>query len=159
MKIKYFLVLALSLLALECSGFDKTAIPDDYQNIVKVEGTNGTYRDVTVQQVCNIIERDKEAILLDVRTKEEFNGNLGHLKNGILIPVDSLNRQLDKIKDYKNITVIVYCRSGGRSKRASAALVKNGFRNVHNMLGGMRRWNSIPSDSLSCKNKLLEKSK
>ena len=85
----------------------------------------------------------EDVLLLDVRTPEEFDGPLGHLEGAKLIPLQELPQRLDEIKSYKNKEIVVYCRSGGRSQRASQILIDNGFRKVRNMVGGMRAWNEM----------------
>jgi len=69
-----------------------------------------------------------KAVILDVRTKEEYQG--GHIKGSINIPLQSLNAQLSKLK--KDKVIITCCASGGRSSVAKRILKSNGFENVHN---------------------------
>jgi rhodanese-related sulfurtransferase len=79
------------------------------------------------------------AQILDVRTKEEFA--TGHLANSTLIPWTDkdfktrVEKELDPTKP-----VFVYCRSGGRSAQAAAALVKAGFKDVTDLAGGITGW-------------------
>ncbi|MEP7141600.1 MAG: rhodanese-like domain-containing protein [Ferruginibacter sp.] len=75
------------------------------------------------------------AFLADVRTPGEFNE--GHVKGSVNIPLDTVQAQLAKFKNKKNI--IVFCRSGGRSSQAKSILEQNGFTNVIN--GGT--WNNV----------------
>lgn len=76
------------------------------------------------------------AIILDVRSKEEFAG--GHVKGSINIPVDQLKNNLSKLKD-KNKPVITVCASGMRSAAAKSILKSNGFNQVYNAGG----WSSL----------------
>ncbi len=69
------------------------------------------------------------AIILDVRTKGEFDG--GHIKGAINIPVDQLINNLSKVKD-KRKTVITCCASGMRSASAKSILKVNGYESVYN---------------------------
>lgn len=69
------------------------------------------------------------AIILDVRSKGEYNG--GHIKGSINIPVDQLSKNLGKFKD-KNKTIITCCASGMRSASAKSILKSNAYVNVHN---------------------------
>lgn len=73
--------------------------------------------------------------LLDVRTKGEFDG--GHLPDAQWIPVAELAGRVDEVP--KDQTVIVYCRSGGRSARAAQILKSAGFEEVRD-LGPMSAW-------------------
>lgn len=77
------------------------------------------------------------AIILDVRTPQEFNS--GHIKGSINIPVQSLSSQLKKIK--KDKPVITCCASGMRSATAASVLKSAGFTEVYNGGG----WNSLQS--------------
>jgi len=77
----------------------------------------------TLEKVIN-----DNAYLVDVRTQQEFAE--GSVKGAINIPLDQVQRQLDKFKNKKNI--IVFCRSGNRSNQALSILQQNGFKNVTN---------------------------
>jgi len=78
----------------------------------------------------------KGAMIIDVRTKGEFAG--GHIRGSINIPVDQLEKNLNKIKD-KSRTVITCCASGARSASAKSILISKGYANVHNG----RSWQSL----------------
>jgi len=81
----------------------------------------------------------ENTILLDVRTPEEYEQ--GHLKGATLIDYleeKSFNEEIAKLD--KNKTVYVYCRSGGRSGNAQEIMLKQGFKNVVNMDGGIDEW-------------------
>jgi rhodanese-related sulfurtransferase len=105
---------------------------------------------ISPEKVCKFIAARKDLILLDVRTREEFNGtsdeNFGTLKNAINIPIQELENRLSELKLYKDKTILVFCSHSHRSPRASYLLTQNGFKNVVNMEGGM----SVMSDN-SCK--------
>ncbi|WP_312207645.1 rhodanese-like domain-containing protein [Epilithonimonas hominis] len=70
----------------------------------------------------------KGALILDVRSKSEYDG--GHIKDSINIPVDQLQKNLSKLKD-KDKTIITCCASGMRSASAKSILQNNGYKNVH----------------------------
>jgi len=74
----------------------------------------------------NIIEQG--AFLVDVRTPDEFAD--GHVRGSVNIPLNTIQTQLPKFKNKKNI--IVFCLSGGRSSQAKSILEQNGFTNVVN---------------------------
>jgi len=77
------------------------------------------------------------AIIIDVRTKGEFQG--GHIKSSVNVPLANLNGHLSKLK--KNKPVITCCASGSRSASAKSILKSNGFEEVYN--GGS--WISLQS--------------
>lgn len=76
------------------------------------------------------------AVILDVRSKEEFAG--GHVKGAINIPLDTLTSNVNKIGD-KDTYIITCCMSGGRSSMAKNILHAAGYDNVHNGGG----WHSL----------------
>lgn len=78
----------------------------------------------------------KGALLLDVRTKDEFAA--GHLPAAVNIPVQDLDRRLAEV-GAKERPIVVYCRSGQRSRRAAGLLKAAGYGAVHD-LGSMGRW-------------------
>lgn len=96
------------------------------------------YIDVTPVEAQRKIEQNKKVLILDVRTKEEFSE--WHLKNAVNIPVQELEGRLDELEKYKDFEIIVYCKGGVRSKMASEILVKNGFKYVYNLSGGINEW-------------------
>jgi len=81
---------------------------------------------------------EKGAVIVDVRTPGEYSG--GHIKGSINIPLDSLERNLSKLKD-KQKPVITCCASGMRSGRAKGILQSKGYENVVNGGG----WSSLNS--------------
>lgn len=106
---------------------------------VKVEiGDKKPYKNISPFQVKEIIEKQKNVIIIDVRTREEFSS--GYIKGAINIPVQELEKRLKELENHKNKSLIVYCRSGNRSRTASEILVKNGFKNVYNLSGGIIEW-------------------
>lgn len=80
--------------------------------------------------------------LIDVRTPEEFNGELGHIKGSELIPLGpELEDFLNTLKNEKPILLI--CRSSARSGRATEYAMKLGLKDIYNMEGGMLYWNEM----------------
>ncbi len=81
--------------------------------------------------------QDTSVLLLDVRTPDEYT--TGHLPGGRLFPLHELERRLGELEAYRHKTLIVYCRSGNRSARATTLLQRHGFR-AYNMSGGILEW-------------------
>ncbi len=101
---------------------------------------------ITVEEVMQVISEDSEEyFLLDVRTLEEYYGDLGHLPNAKLIPYNEIANRIDELADQKDKTIIAYCRSGKRSAIATKILKENGF-NVYNMTGGMKKMKEVYPD-------------
>ncbi|HEC32952.1 MAG TPA: DUF1573 domain-containing protein [Candidatus Kaiserbacteria bacterium] len=92
--------------------------------------------------VADKIKNNKDIILLDVRTPEEYKKM--HLKGSILLPVQELSQQtLESIglgKDSKDKEIIIYCRSGARSKTAYDIMNSLGYTNIKSVAGGMVHW-------------------
>ena len=97
--------------------------------------------DVTVEEAYTMMEENPEEItLLDVRVKEEHDAEHIQMQGVLLkhIPLSELESRLDELDKSKK--VIVYSGDGADSRTASDTLVRNGFKNVYNMLGGMAEW-------------------
>ncbi len=110
-----------------------------------LEAADRSFGSVSPQKAIEILSIDKTAIVLDVRTAEEFDGPLGHLKDAKLIPVQVLGQRMDELGKYKDKTILVICLSGGRSLKAAGMLSRRGFSKVLNVEQGMRGMNNIPN--------------
>lgn len=94
--------------------------------------------DLSANDAYNLIKEKKDVIILDVRTKEEFND--GHLADAKSFPLGRIDMDLDELYGYEDRPILVYCERGGRSFQASEVLENNGFNNIYNMLGGYTSW-------------------
>lgn len=83
--------------------------------------------------------KEKNTIILDVRTPEEYKS--GHIPNSVLIDYSApdFKTKLDKLD--KSKTYLVYCAAGGRSARAANQMVGGSFKSVYNLTGGFSQWN------------------
>jgi len=104
----------------------------------------GGAKSISALNAVGIIASEQNVVVLDVRTPEEFTGPLGHLKGAELLPVQELPQRVGELQKYRDKKILVICRSGGRSSRATRFLADKGF-NVINVEGGMIRMNEIPS--------------
>ncbi len=95
-----------------------------------------TYTRITASQAKDRMTEDG-IIILDVRTEEEFRA--GYIPQAILLPVDEITARAEKVLPDKNIPILVYCRSGNRSRTASNALLKMGYTEVYDF-GGIIDW-------------------
>jgi NADPH-dependent 2,4-dienoyl-CoA reductase/sulfur reductase-like enzyme/rhodanese-related sulfurtransferase/TusA-related sulfurtransferase len=84
---------------------------------------------------------EKPAILIDVRSPEEFNGPIGHIKGSKLIPLGELMQNIDQLSPYKDKPIVAICHSGMRSMMAARLLAQQGFKDIRNLIGGMMAWN------------------
>lgn len=92
---------------------------------------------VSPSEVKQKLDNKEDVVIIDVRTEEEYR--TGHLPGSILIPVDRLSKNItNKVPD-KDEEIIVYCRSGNRSRTAWKTLTQMGYTNVYDM-GGINKW-------------------
>jgi rhodanese-related sulfurtransferase len=94
---------------------------------------------ISVGGAYELLERDSSVVVLDVRTEEEFTGSTGRLPRALLIPVQDLEKRIGELSPYKERTILVYCRSGRRSRNGTALLEKYEF-NAMNIEGGILEW-------------------
>ena len=83
------------------------------------------------------MDSGEEYILLDVREQEEFDA--GHIPGAILIPYTEIDTKAEEMIPVKDVQILVYCRSGRRSKIASESLANLGYTNVKEF-GGIIDW-------------------
>ena len=102
-------------------------------------GTNveNTYQQITQEKAKEMMDTE-EVIVLDVREQDEFDA--GHISDAVLLPVGTITRDTAAavIPELDSV-VLVYCRSGNRSKTASAALADFGYTNIYEF-GGIKTW-------------------
>jgi rhodanese-related sulfurtransferase len=96
-----------------------------------------SYQQITAEEAKKIMDTEKDYIIIDARTNEEFEE--GHIKNAILIPEYEISKKAEAELPEKDTLILVYCRSGRRSKIASEELVKLGYTNVKEF-GGIIDW-------------------
>ena len=96
-----------------------------------------TYRSITMDEAVNMMAQETGYIILDVRRPDEYAA--GHIPNAINVPNESIGTSdIPELPD-KDQLIMVYCRSGRRSKEASEKLVKLGYTNIVEF-GGILDW-------------------
>ena len=80
----------------------------------------------------------KNAIILDVREEVEYKS--GHILNAKWIPLGKLAQRIGELERYREVPIVVVCRSGNRSASACASLGKQGFTQAYNLAGGIMAW-------------------
>ncbi len=80
---------------------------------------------------------NEESIVLDVRTKDEYDQ--GHIEGAVLLPVDEISSKAEEVLKDKKAKILVYCRSGNRSATSEYTLIKMGYENVLDF-GGIIDW-------------------
>jgi rhodanese-related sulfurtransferase len=99
---------------------------------------NSKFKNVSAEEAYKLINEDKEFVILDVRTKEEYDS--GHIPGAKLFPVQVLPTKISELEEYKDKPVLVYCASGGRSPRAVNTLVDSDFTNLYHLNRGISSW-------------------
>lgn len=94
-------------------------------------------KEVDVVEALQLINH-KNAIILDVREESEYKS--GHLLNAKWIPLGKLVSRIGELERYRDLSIVVVCRSGQRSASACVALGKQGFAQAHNLSGGVMGW-------------------
>ena len=122
---------------------------------------NKLFKTVYLEDLCRELKKNPDHILLDVRTRGEFEDtsvykylNIGHLKNAKHLDIRELPTRWKELLPYKDQPVFVYCSHSQRSRRASKLLADSGFTNVVNINGGLTGFHMV-EDKLDCA-RLLE---
>jgi len=99
---------------------------------------NSKLQNVAAETFDSLQHNLTDAVIIDVRTKEEFEA--GHIKGAVLLDQssDKFLTEIDKLN--KNKSILVYCLSGGRSSSAASQIAQMGFEKVYNLEGGMMSW-------------------
>ena len=95
------------------------------------------YVNITAQEAKKIMDSQEGYILLDVRTQEEYDQ--GHIPGAIVIPDTEIEARAEEVLPDKDQLILVYCRSGRRSKNAAQILVELGYTNIKEF-GGIIDW-------------------
>lgn len=101
------------------------------------QNDTNTFQQITAEKANDMIENHEQDVILDVRTKEEYA--TGHIEGAILLPDNEVSAKAQDMIPDKTATILVYCRTGNRSKQAAKTLVTMGYTNVYEM-GGIMDW-------------------
>ena len=123
MKKLVFLLLAVMML---------TACGQDKEN-----NQGAVYVNITAEEAKQIMDSEEGYIILDVRTQEEYDQ--GHISGAIVISYEEIEEKAEEVLTDKDQLILVYCRSGRRSKIAAEALVELGYTNIKEF-GGIIDW-------------------
>lgn len=122
---KYILILLTALLLGGCAA--QPASPSD----------KATYRQISMEEAVTMMAQESDYIILDVRRSDEFAS--GHIPGAINVANESIGTAEIPELPEKNKLILVYCRSGNRSKQAAQKLVDLGYTNIVEF-GGIMDW-------------------
>ena len=122
---KKLIFLLLAVMMLTACGQDK----EDNQGAV--------YMNITAEEAKQIMDTEEGYVILDVRTQEEYDQ--GHIPGAIVISHEEIAEKAEGVLTDKEQLILVYCRSGRRSKIAAEALVELGYTNIKEF-GGIIDW-------------------
>lgn len=130
---KWILALGICLLLSGCTE-NQTVNNTDASGQEEEESMG--YQQITQKEAKQIMDTESDYILLDVRTRQEYAG--GHIPGAICLPNETIFEEPRELPD-KNQIILVYCRSGNRSKQASKKLADLGYSDVREF-GGIHTW-------------------
>lgn len=120
----------------------KRILPLFFSLLLLFTGCGGSTADNSYQQITQEEAKEmmdtQEVIVLDVREQNEYDS--GHIPGAVLLPVGTIDEDTAAaVIPEKDSTVLVYCRSGNRSKTASSTLAELGYTNIYEF-GGINTW-------------------
>ena len=122
---QFWILMLLSLMLLTACG----------QTTEKKQET--VYRNITAEDARKIMDSEEGYVILDVRTQAEYDE--GHIPGAVLIPNTEIEDRAEEELPDKDQRILVYCRSGNRSKKAAQALAALGYTNIREF-GGILDW-------------------
>lgn len=140
-KLVFLISISLCMLLVGCDDSSTIGIIGGADGptsiIVSEKGEKKMYQQITQQEAKRIMDSEEAHIILDTREQYEFDE--GHIPGAILIPYTEIENKAEEILPDKTAQILVYCRSGRRSKIASEALAGLGYTNVKEF-GGIIDW-------------------
>ncbi|MBR3668274.1 MAG: rhodanese-like domain-containing protein [Ruminococcus sp.] len=110
---------------------------DSSSSALPSENEAGTYKQISQQEAAEMMERDDGHIIVDVRRQDEYDA--GHIPGAVLIPNETISDEKPELLPDTGQIILIYCRSGNRSKQASQKLADMGYINVYEF-GGINTW-------------------
>ena len=106
-------------------------------NTSNTASNSNTYQQITAEEAANMMQSETDYIILDVRTAQEYES--GHIPGAVNLPNETIiSEAIQQLPDKEQL-ILVYCRSGNRSKQASKKLVDLGYTNIVEF-GGINDW-------------------
>ena len=127
MRIKVLLLIAAAVFFTACGNMGLQTLKEE----------KAVYKSILPADAKSRMESGKDYVLLDVRTPKEHE--TAHIQGSLLIPLDQLDEEAGELLRDKDAFIMVYCRSGNRSKTAAKLLIEKGYTHVFD-LGGIHEW-------------------
>lgn len=122
---------------------------------------NTSYKAIYFREACDLIAKNPNLLLLDVRSPGEYadtsrfiGSRIGRLKGAVNISIDSIKDHYADLLPYKDKPILVYCSHSMRSRRVSKFLADSGFKNIYSLNGGMTEVDREPDAAFPCKTSL-----
>lgn len=140
-KILCFISILLCILLTACGNDSSKEIIGgaDGETPIKIyeKGEKSMYEQITAEEAKNIMDSGEDVVILDAREQDEYDS--GHIPGAILIPYTEIENKAEDILPDKDKQILVYCRSGRRSKIAAEILSSLGYTNIKEF-GGIIDW-------------------
>lgn len=140
-KILCFISILLCILLSACGNDSSKEIIGgaDSETPIKIyeKGEKSMYEQITAEEAKNIMDSGEDVVILDAREQDEYDS--GHIPGAILIPYTEIENKAEDILPDKDKQILVYCRSGRRSKIAAEILSSLGYTNTKEF-GGIIDW-------------------
>jgi len=107
-----------------------------YYTQIHLPSTTISFGDVTFEEAKSLVESNVSLIIVDVRTREEYDS--GHVEDAILIPISELESRINELS--KEEELLIYCRTGNRSSNSVNILKANGYTKIFHMNDGIIAW-------------------
>lgn len=135
-KIKLFIVgvCCLTLFAACSPKNEKTAVQESSKSVSSEN--KAVYHKISAEEAKKMME-EEHVMIVDVRTAEEYAEK--HIPGAILVPNETIGQESPKELPDKKATLLIYCRSGNRSRQAAEKLLDLGYENVYDF-GGIKDW-------------------
>jgi len=133
-NIGVLLILMLVLAFSACSKSETSTASGNIEEEIKVDNT---YKQISQEEAKRIMDNETGFIILDVREQDEFDE--GHIPGAILMPYTRAEELASELLPDKDQMILVYCRSGRRSKIAAQTLADMGYTDIREF-GGIIDW-------------------
>ena len=115
-----------------------TVHPDDQEPMIDFDNSNW---EVSPQQVCQLMDSSEDFLLMDCRSREEWDA--GRINGAICLPLQEMSTRLTELESNRDRAIVIYCRTGRRSAIVAKFLSMTGYSHVRSMAGGIEAWHEL----------------